>query len=481
MTDSVTVRIAQTLPDRVEQVLAQALRHQQHETLFLSLDADLVRRRLASLLARHQAGEHLPLLGTLIAHKDLFVTADEPTTAGSKLLAGYRSPFDATVVARLANAGAISLGKLSLDEFGMGSTNENCAYGALAHPLDASRVPGGSSGGSAVAVARGLVDCATGTDTGGSVRQPAAFCGLTGLKPSYGRVSRWGMVAYASSLDQAGLIGRDLKLCMGLYSVIAGPDGLDATVVRRNEPLFEPPDDEPKLHGVRVGRLTAAFGAGVDPQVAAVVDQALEQLHMLGAEIIDIDIAELELAIAAYYVIATAEASSNLARFDGVRYGQRVAANDIGTLIAATRSAGFGAEVQRRILSGCFVLSEGYAGAYYRRALAARQRISEAFDRAFAKVDVLAGPTTPTLAFARGASRTDPAAIYRADLTTVPANLAGLPALSLPCGRVSGLPVGLQLQAPRLAEARLARVGYAFQAATDWHRVATASEASDAV
>ena len=410
------------------------------------------------------------LAGIPFAHKDLFCTRGLATTCGSRMLEGFVPPYDAAVVERLDHAGAVCIGKANMDEFAMGSSNEHSHFGPVRNPWDPGRVPGGSSGGSAALVAAGVVPFATGSDTGGSVRQPAAYCGITGLKPTYGRVSRWGMVAFASSLDQAGVLARSAADCALVLSTLAGHDPRDATSVGR------PVDDylgtlADGVSGRRIGVVRQYFGAGVDPAVAAAVRAALAVLERAGARLVDVDLPSLEDSIAAYYVIAPAEASSNLARYDGVRYGHRCAdPRDLADLYSRSRAEGFGAEVQRRILVGTYVLSAGYYDAYYGRAQRVRRLIAQDFARAFAEVDLLAGPTAPTVALALGSGDADPAALYAADVNTVAVNLAGLPGISLPAGFVGGLPVGLQLVAPAFAESRLLAAGHALQQASDWHR-----------
>jgi aspartyl-tRNA(Asn)/glutamyl-tRNA(Gln) amidotransferase subunit A len=410
------------------------------------------------------------LAGVPLFHKDLFSTRGLRTTASSRMLADYVPPFDATVVERLGAAGTVTLGKASLDEFAMGSSNETALGGPVLNPWDRARVPGGSSGGSAALVAAGVVPLATGTDTGGSVRQPAAFCGITGLKPSYGRVSRFGMIAFASSLDQAGVLARSAADCAQALSAIAGHDPRDPTSSPR------PVDDYPAalgqgVTGRRIGIVREWFGEGVDPAVGDQVREALRRLEAAGATLVDVALPTLAHAIPAYYVIAPAEASSNLARFDGVRFGHRAEApSDLADLYTRTRAEGFGAEVRRRILLGTFVLSSGYYDAYYRKAQRVRRLIALDFARAFDGVDLLAGPTAPTVAFRIGEKTTDPLEMYAADVNTVAVNLAGLPAISVPAGFVGGLPVGLQLAAPAFGEDRLLAAAAALEAASDWHR-----------
>lgn len=404
------------------------------------------------------------------AHKDLFCTLGIRTTAGSKILADFVPPYDATVSARLQQAGAVLVAKSNMDEFAMGSSNENSAFGAVRNPWDLDRVSGGSSGGSAALVAAGVVPFATGSDTGGSVRQPAAFCGVTGFKPTYGRVSRYGMIAYASSLDQAGVIARHARDCAEVLQQIAGFDPRDATSVERPVEDFRAACDQ-GVRGLRIGVARELFSAGVRPVVAERVRTALAELQAAGAVLIDIELPRLPLSIPAYYVIAPAEASSNLARYDGVRYGHRTsAATDLADLYSRTRSEGFGTEVKRRILIGTFVLSAGYYDAYYLRAQQVRRLIAEDFTRAFTSVDLIAGPTTPDVAFKLGDNTADPLAMYAADINTVAVNLAGLPAISVPCGLVDQLPVGLQLIGPAWGECKIFAAAAAYQTISDWHQ-----------
>ncbi|MBL0040116.1 MAG: Asp-tRNA(Asn)/Glu-tRNA(Gln) amidotransferase subunit GatA [Xanthomonadales bacterium] len=409
------------------------------------------------------------LAGIPFAHKDLFCTQGLRTTCGSKMLADFVPPYDATIVERLAAAGAVSIGKTNMDEFAMGSSNENSASGPVLNPWDTTRVPGGSSGGSAAIVAANVVAFATGSDTGGSVRQPAAFCGVTGFKPTYGRVSRYGMVAYASSLDQAGVIARSAADCAEVLQVMAGHDPRDATSVDR------PVDDYRAalghgVHGLRIGIARELFSAGVRDAMQATVHAALRELEAAGAVLVDIDLPALPLSIPAYYVIAPAEASSNLARYDGVRYGHRAAeVKGLRDLYSHSRAEGFGTEVKRRILTGTYVLSSGYYDAYYLRAQQVRRLIANDFARAFDDVDLIAGPTTPDVAFKLGEKTADPLAMYAADINTVAVNLAGLPAMSVPAGFIDGLPAGLQLIGRAFDEARLFAAGHALQTRSDWH------------
>ncbi|MGA0013379.1 MAG: Asp-tRNA(Asn)/Glu-tRNA(Gln) amidotransferase subunit GatA [Burkholderiaceae bacterium] len=463
----------------------EAIAKDQHgAVLAVNPEASLAQAQAAQTqIDAHQAG---PLTGLPLLHKDIFVTKGWATTAGSKMLENYQSPFDAEVVERLSKAGMVTLGKASCDEFAMGSANQHCAYGPCTNPWDESRIPGGSSGGSAAAVAAGLAPAATGTDTGGSVRQPAAMCGITGIKPTYGRVSRWGMVAYASSLDQAGAMARTAQDCAWLLDAMAGFDPKDSTSLQRpsedfsrlfDQPTKEATDSQP-LKGLKIGLPKQFFGPGLSSEVRTVVDSATAQLQALGAVVLEVDLPRTELSIPAYYVIAPAEASSNLSRFDGVRYGHRTQeASDLETLYRRSRTEGFGLEVQRRILIGAFVLSHGYYDAYYLQAQRVRRLIAQDFQAAFQGCDVILGPVAPTVAWpiAQMDSQ-DPMTEYLADIYTLGASLAGLPAMSLPCGFVvtdapsaRRLPVGLQLIGPQFQEAQLLAVAHAYQQATDWH------------
>jgi len=415
-------------------------------------------------------GEGGPLTGIPLAHKDIFCTDGVLTTCGSRMLANFTAPYDATAVANLQAAGTVLLGKTNMDEFAMGSSNETSHFGAVRNPWDTERVPGGSSGGSAAAVAAGLVAAATGTDTGGSIRQPAALCGITGLKPTYGRVSRYGMIAFASSLDQGGVLTRSAEDAALLLGAMAGFDPRDSTSVDTPVPDYAATlgDD---LAGLRIGLPREYFGDGVDAGVGAAIEAALAELRALGAETVEISLPNSHLAVPTYYVIAPAECSANLARFDGVRYGHRCdAPHDLEDLYKRSRSEGFGPEVKRRIMIGTYALSAGYYDAYYLKAQRVRRLIGDDFRRAFEQVDVIAGPTAPTTAFRLGERVDDPITMYLSDIFTIAANLAGLPGVSLPAGFADGLPVGLQLIGDHFAEARLLNVGHRFQQATDWHR-----------
>ena len=438
--------------------------------LATNLEATLAQAKAAD--ARIAAGETGALLGLPIAHKDVFVTRDFATTAGSKMLTNYRSPFDATVVTKLAAAGMVNLGKLNMDEFAMGSANENSAYGAVQNPWNTAHVPGGSSGGSAAAVAAALAPAATGTDTGGSIRQPAAFCGVTGIKPTYGRVSRWGMIAYASSLDQGGVLAQSAEDCALLLSAMAGAD-----VNRDSTSLDIPAEDfardlQQPIKGLRVGLPKEYFDTDLPTDMRAQLDAALKTLEGLGATLVPISLPHTELAVPAYYLIAPAEASSNLSRYDGVKFGHRAQDyRDLADMYAKTRSEGFGAEVQRRILIGSFVLSHGYYDAYYVKAQQIRRLIAQDFQDAFQVCDVIAAPVAPSTAWKLGEKNQDPVANYLADIFTLPASLAGLPCMSLPAGLAGGLPVGLQLIGNYLQEAQLLQSAHQFQQASSHHQL----------
>lgn len=436
---------------------------------FITVTAEQARSQAQAADARRAAGENGALLGAPIAHKDLFCTQGVLTTCGSKILHNFKAPYDATVVAKLAAAGAVSLGKLNMDEFAMGSANESSHFGAVKNPWDTSRVPGGSSGGSAAAVAAGLVPAATGTDTGGSIRQPAALTNLTGIKPTYGRVSRWGMIAYASSLDQGGPLARTAEDCALMLGAIAGFDPKDSTCVDAPVDDYLATLNQP-LTGLRIGLPKEYFGTGLDSRIADAVLAVVEQLKKLGATVKDISLPNLQHAIPAYYVIAPAEASSNLSRFDGVRFGYRCENPvNLEDLYKRSRGEGFGAEVKRRIMVGTYALSAGYYDAYYLKAQKIRRLIKNDFVGAFGEVDVILGPTTPNLAWKLGEKNADPVSAYLEDIYTITANLAGIPGLSMPAGFIDGLPVGVQLLAPYFQEARLLNVAHQYQQVTDWH------------
>ena len=438
---------------------------------FLDIHSEVTLAQAQASDDKIAAGIAGPLEGVPIAHKDIFVTQDFATTAGSKILKDYRSPFEATVVARLRDAGMVTLGKLNCDEFAMGSANENSAYGAVTNPWDTTRIPGGSSGGSAAAVAARLTPAATGTDTGGSIRQPAAFCGITGIKPTYGRASRYGMVAFASSLDQAGPMARSAEDCALLLSAMCGPDlDRDSTSLNVANEDFSRTLTRP-LQGLRVGLPNEFFGEGLSGDVRSAIDAALKQLQSQGATLVPIALPRTELSIPVYYIIAPAEASSNLSRFDGVKFGHRANDfSDLADMYEKTRSEAFGDEVKRRIMIGAYVLSHGYYDAYYLQAQKIRRMIADDFQQAFSQCDVIAGPVAPTTAWKLGDKSDDPLANYLADIFTLPASLAGLPGMSLPVGfGASGMPVGMQLIGNYLQESKLLNVAHQYQLHTDHH------------
>jgi aspartyl-tRNA(Asn)/glutamyl-tRNA(Gln) amidotransferase subunit A len=422
-------------------------------------------------IARGDAGE---LTGLPIAHKDIFVTRGWPSTAGSKMLSGYNSPFDASVVEQFRAAGMVTLGKLNCDEFAMGSSNENSYFGPVKNPWDKTAVPGGSSGGSAAAVAGGLTPAATGTDTGGSIRQPAALCGITGIKPTYGRVSRYGMIAFASSLDQGGPMAWTAEDCAMLLNAMTQYDARDATCIAREAEDFSRHLSE-SLSGLKIGVPKEYFGNGLAADVQAAIQAALKQYEQLGATLVDVSLPKTTMSIPAYYVIAPAEASSNLSRFDGVRYGHRAKDyTDLSDMYRKTRAEGFGDEVKRRILVGAYVLSHGYYDAYYLQAQKIRRLIANDFQQAFQACDVIMGPVAPTVAWDLGSKANDPVANYLADIYTLSTSLAGLPGMSIPCGFGQGeknakRPVGLQLIGNYFNEAKLLKIAHQFQLATDWH------------
>jgi len=431
--------------------------------------ADQALLQAAAADRRLAAGESAPLLGIPLIHKDIFCTDGVRTSCGSRMLDNFVAPYDATVVARLKRAGAVMLGKANMDEFAMGSSNETSHYGAVKNPWDHGKVPGGSSGGSAAAVAARLAPFATGTDTGGSIRQPAALTGVTGVKPTYGRVSRYGMIAFASSLDQAGVIARSAADAAIVLQQMSGFDAKDSTSVDMAVPDYPAALGAP-LKGLRIG-LLKEFADGLEARNCALLGAALEVYRSLGAETLDISLPSLPLSVPTYYVVAPAECSSNLSRFDGVRFGHRcLNPKNLQDLYERSRGEGFGAEVKRRIMTGTYVLSAGYFDAYYLKAQKVRRLITDEFRAAFERVDLLIGPTTPTPAFAIGAKIDDPVTMYLNDIYTIGANLAGLPALSVPCGFIDDLPMGVQLIGPHFSESRLLNAAHQFQLATDWHR-----------
>jgi len=448
-------------------------RARSHESLgaFLAIDEEVTMNQARAADVRLAAGTAGPLEGVPLAHKDIFVTKDLPSTAGSRMLEGYRSPFDATVVRKLADAGVVTLGKLNCDEFAMGSSNENSAYQPACNPWDLARVPGGSSGGSAVAVAARLAPAATGTDTGGSIRQPASFCGITGIKPTYGRASRYGMIAFASSLDQAGPMARSAEDCALLLSNLCGPDP-----DRDSTSLDLPAEDfarslNDSIDGLRIGIPKEFFGEGLSADVRTAVEGVLGEFEKMGARLVPISLPRTELSIPVYYIIAPAEASSNLSRFDGVKFGHRAKAfADLVDMYKKTRAEGFGDEVKRRIMIGTYVLSHGYYDAYYLQAQKIRRMIADDFQQAFKSCDLIAGPVAPTVAWKLGGHGNDPLADYLADIFTLPASLAGLPGMSVPAGFGDGaMPVGLQLIGNYFTESRLLNAAHRLQQATDFH------------
>ena len=473
------IRNRHTSATEVAQHFLQRAKAQQALGAFLALDEDITLAQAQAQDAALAAGQAGPLAGVPIGHKDVFVTRDFPTTASSRMLAGYRSPFDATVVTRLAEAGCVTLGKLSCDEFAMGNGNESAAIAPVGmdapapvrNPWDTQRVPGGSSGGSAAAVAARMVAAATGTDTGGSIRQPASFCGITGIKPTYGRASRYGMIAYASSLDQAGPMAHSAEDCALLLSVMCGPDterdatSLDVPAENFTRQLGD------SIEGLRIGVPAQFFADGLADDVRTAIDAALKEYEKLGATLVPVQLPRTQLSVPAYYIISPAEASSNLSRFDGVRYGHRTANPvDLQELYKKSRDEAFGDEVQRRIMIGAYVLSEGYYDAYYLQAQKIRRLIANDFQAAFKDCDVIAGPVAPSVAWQLG-DKADPLASYLADVFTLPASLAGLPAMSLPVGwGAHQMPVGLQLIGNYLQEGRLLNVAHRFQQVTDFHQ-----------
>jgi aspartyl-tRNA(Asn)/glutamyl-tRNA(Gln) amidotransferase subunit A len=435
---------------------------------FLHVMTEVALAQAEAADAKIAAGESQPLTGIPVALKDILVTTDAPTTAASKILEGYVSPYDGTVVSRLREQGAVFVGKTNTDEFAMGSSTENSAFGPTLNPWDTARVPGGSSGGSAASVAARQAILSLGSDTGGSIRQPAGFCGVVGLKPTYGRVSRFGLIAFASSLDQIGPFSRTVEDAALMLGAIAGKDPRDATSVPGEVPDFRS-QLRTDLRGVRVG-IAREYGVpGMEPGVTAATDAAIRQLEALGAELVDVSLPHTEYALATYYITAPAEASANLSRFDGVKYGLRVDRPTLLDTYRTTRGEGFGSEVKRRIMLGTYALSSGYYDAYYVKAQKVRTLIKQDFERAFERVDVIAGATSPTVAFPLGARTNDPYQMYLADVFTIPANMAGIPGISLPGGFSDGLPVGFQLLGKPFDEAGLLGVAHAYEQAAGWH------------
>ena len=454
--------VADAAVDRIE-----ALDDQVHA--FLHVDRERTAAHAAAADRLLADGNQSGLLGVPVAVKDNLCVTGEPCTCASKMLADFRPPYTATAVQRLLDAGAVPVGRTNLDEFAMGSSTENSVAGPTRNPWDLARAPGGSSGGSAAAVAAGMAPLALGSDTGGSIRQPAAFCGVVGLKPTYGRVSRYGLVAFASSLDQIGPFAKTVRGAAGVLQAIAGHDPLDSTSLSDPVPDYLTDLDEP-LAGLRVGVVADHFDVGLDKEVSDAVKGAIELYRSLGAEVVDVTLPHNKYSVATYYLIAPSEASSNLARYDGVHYGHRAAKFDsLEQMYERSRGEGFGDEVKRRIMLGAYALSSGYYDAYYLKAMQVRRLIQQDYERAFGRCDVIASPVTPTTAFAIGELADDPLAMYLSDVYTISANLAGIPALSLPCGFSQGLPVGLQLLGPPLSEPKLLRAARMYEAATDWH------------
>ena len=463
-----SVELTQLYLDRIAKLNPQL-------NAYITVDAALSLAQAQAADAARAAGNAGPLAGIPIGHKDIFTAKGWRTTCGSKMLDNFVAPYDSHVISQFNTAGAVILGKLNMDEFAMGSSNENSFFGAVKNPWDLNAVPGGSSGGSAAAVAARLAPAATGTDTGGSIRQPAAFCSITGIKPTYGVVSRYGMIAYASSLDQGGPMARSAEDCALLLNTMAGFDERDSTSLERAKEDYSRDLGQP-LNGLKIGLPREFFGEGLASDVAARIDAAVAEYKKLGAEVVEVSLPNSKLAIAAYYVIAPAEASSNLSRYDGVRYGHRAAEyGDLNDMYKKTRAEGFGAEVKRRILVGTYVLSHGYYDAYYIKAQQLRRLIAQDFVAAFKQCDVILGPIAPTTAWNLGEKADDPVAMYLADIYTLAVNLAGLPGMSIPVGLGdNGRPVGLQIIGNYFAETRMLNVAHQLQQATDWHRQAPA-------
>ena len=468
-------KISQALADRqfsarelTEHLLSRIEQLDPQLNSFITVTAEHALQQADAADTARQTGEHSALLGVPLAHKDLFCTQGVRTSCASKTLDNFIAPYNAAVVDKLQAAGCVSLGKLNMDEFAMGSSGETSFYGASKNPWDISRVPGGSSSGSAVAVAAKLIPASTGSDSGGSIRQPAAFTGLTGIKPTYGRISRWGMTAYASSFDQAGFLAHSAEDCAMLLQATAGFDPRDSTSAEQPVEDYALALSQP-LQGLRIGLPKEYFDGRLDARIGDVVNNAISQLKQLGATFVDISLPSLPHAVPTYYVIASAEASTNLARFDGVRFGHRCEdPKDLEDLYVRSRNESFGEEVKRRIMMGTYSLSTGYYDAYYLKAQKIRRLIKNDFVSAFKDVDLILGPTTPNLPWHLGSKVNDPVAAYLEDIYTVPANLAGIPGLSMPAGMIDGLPVGVQLQAPYFQEARLLQVAHQFQQHTDW-------------
>jgi aspartyl-tRNA(Asn)/glutamyl-tRNA(Gln) amidotransferase subunit A len=459
-----SVELTQAYLDRISQLDGEL-------NSYITVDAEGALAAAAEADRRIQAGESGPLIGIPIAQKDIFCTDGVKTSCGSRMLDNFIAPYDATVITRMKQAGMVMLGKANMDEFAMGSSNETSWYGPVKNPWDLERVPGGSSGGSAASVAARLAVASTGTDTGGSIRQPAALCGITGLKPTYGRVSRFGMIAFASSLDQAGTMTRSAEDAALLLQAMAGFDAADSTSAEEPVPDYSATLND-DLTGLKIGLPKEYFGEGLSPEMAKTINAAIDEYKKMGAEVVEISLPNTHLAVPTYYVVAPAECSSNLSRFDGVRFGHRCEApKDLEDLYKRSRGEGFGDEVKRRILMGAYALSTGYYDAYYLQAQKIRHLISDDFTRAFKEVDVIMGPTTPDSPFKLGEKASDPVSMYLSDIYTIAVNLAGLPGMSIPVEPVNGLPAGLQIIGNYFAEAKLLNVAHRYQQQTDWHRL----------
>jgi len=460
-----SVELTQYYLDRIESLDPQL-------NSFISVTGEAALKQAAAADAKIAAGEAGPLTGLPMAHKDIFCTQGVRTSCGSKMLDNFIAPYNATVVEKINHAGMVMLGKTNMDEFAMGSSNETSFYGAVSNPWNVDYVPGGSSGGSAAAVAARLTPIATGTDTGGSIRQPAALCGITGLKPTYGRVSRWGMIAFASSLDQGGPMAQSAEDAALLMNEMAGFDPKDSTSIDREVPDYTANLND-SLQGVKIGIPSEYFSEGLDGGVENAVQEAITEYRKMGAEVVEVELPNTNLAVPTYYVVAPAECSSNLSRYDGVRFGHRCEdPKDLEDLYKRSRGEGFGDEVKRRIMIGAYTLSAGYYDAYYLKAQRLRRLISEDFSKAFEKVDVIMGPVTPNTAFRKGEKADDPVSMYLSDIYTIAVNLAGLPGMSIPAGFSDKMPVGLQLIGNHFEESKLLNLAHQYQLVTDWHRQA---------
>ncbi len=458
-----SVELTQAFLDRIKQYDPQI-------NSFVTVSDELALKQAADADAQRKAGKATPLTGIPIAHKDIFCTLDVKTSCGSKMLDNFISPYDATVVEKMKQAGVVMLGKTNMDEFAMGSSNETSFYGPVKNPWNTDAVPGGSSGGSAASVAARLAPASTGTDTGGSIRQPASLCGISGLKPTYGRISRYGMIAFASSLDQAGPMAQTAEDCALLLNAMAGFDPKDSTSIEKDVPDYTASLNQ-DLNGLKIGLPREYFGEGLDADVAEIINTAIEQYRSMGAEVIDISLPNSNLAVPVYYVVAPAECSSNLSRFDGVRFGYRCEdPKDLEDLYKRSRGEGFGEEVKRRIMVGTYALSAGYYDAYYIKAQKLRRMISDDFTQAFKQVDVIMGPTAPSTAFNIGEKTDDPVSMYLSDIYTIATNLAGLPGMSIPAGFSNNMPVGLQIIGNAFNESRILNVAHQYQQKTDWHK-----------